>query len=260
MNDFIKQVIEEKFASKAQQRYFYAKANEKGTPKKEKKKWKKWASEFSSDTNFEKIPDKVENKEKDIEEIVDEKGNIKRGDIPTQIKKSLVGAKKRTDKVVKAASGAMGSHSIYGTYSSVINNFNNLYEENGGKEDVKEIAMDDTLGYENTMGDDKTYDEAYNYFIKDLGLPEDEAKDRLAAMGYIEGQKDLVRLVENPKKFMQDYIESVLVKKSQDSDVLEKEDEQTVNPLILKQIDSLKKTLIKNNIPVDKIVKRLKGE
>ena len=48
MNDFIKQVIEEKFASKAQQRYFYAKANEKGTPKKEKKKWKKWASEFSS--------------------------------------------------------------------------------------------------------------------------------------------------------------------------------------------------------------------
>ncbi len=120
--------------------------------------------------------------------------------------------------------------------------------------------MDDTLGYENTMGDDKSYDEAYNYFIKDLGLPEDEAKDRLAAMGYIEGQKDLVRLVENPKKFMQDYIESVLVKKSQDSDVLEKEDEQTVNPLILKQIDSLKKSLIKNNIPVDKIVKRLKGE
>ena len=39
MNNFIKQVIEEKFASKAQQRFFYAKANEKGKPKKEKKKW-----------------------------------------------------------------------------------------------------------------------------------------------------------------------------------------------------------------------------
>ena len=90
MNDFIKQVIEEKFASKSQQRYFYAKANEKGAPKKEKKKWKKWASEFSSDTNFKKIPDKVEDKEEDIEEIVDEKGNIMRGDIPTQIKKSLI--------------------------------------------------------------------------------------------------------------------------------------------------------------------------
>lgn len=252
MNDFIKQVIEEKFASKAQQRYFYAKANEKGAPKKEKKKWKKWASEFSSDTNFEKIPDKIENNEADIEEIVDDKGNIKRGDIPTQIKKSLIGAKRRTDKVVKTAAGAMGIHGVHGTHTSL------RYWAEG--QDVKEIAMDDTLGYEKTMGDDKSYEEAYNYFIKDLGLPEDEAKERLSAMGYMEGQKDLVRLVENPKKFMRDYIESVLVKKSQDSDVLEKENEETVNPLILKQIDSLKKSLMKNNIPVEKIVKRLKGE
>ena len=42
------------------------------------------------DTNFEKIPEKVENKEEDIEEIVDEKGNIKRSDIPKSIKKSLL--------------------------------------------------------------------------------------------------------------------------------------------------------------------------
>lgn len=260
MNDFIKQVIEEKFASKAQQRYFYAKANEKGAPKKDKKKWKKWASEFSNDTNFEKIPDKIENGEADIEEIVDDKGNINRGNVPTQIKKSLIVSKKRTDKVVKAATGAMGANSIYGTYSSVINNFNNLYEENGEKQEVKEIAMDDTLGYENTMGADKTYQEAYNYFTKDLGLPKEEAKERLSAMGYIEGQKDIVRLVENPKKFMEDYIESVLVKKTEDSDVLEKESEDTINPLILKQIESLKKTLNKNNISIDKIIKRLKGE
>ena len=62
MNNFIKQIIEEKFASKAQQRFFYAKANEKGTSKKEKKKWNKWANEFSSETNFDKIPDKVKKK------------------------------------------------------------------------------------------------------------------------------------------------------------------------------------------------------
>jgi len=252
MNDFIKQVIEEKFASKSQQRYFYAKANEKGAPKKEKKKWKKWASEFSSDTNFKKIPDKVEDNEEDIEEIVDEKGNIMRGDIPNQIKKSLIGAKRRTDKVVKSGTGAMGNYGINST---------NIRSRAWGEgQEVREIAMDDILGYENTMGNDKTYDEAYNYFIKDLGLPEDEAKERLAAMGYIEGEKELVRLVENPKRFMQDYIESVLVKKSQDSDVLEKESDETVNPLILKQIESLKKSLNKNNIPVEKIIKHLKGE
>ena len=41
MNNFIKGVIEETFASKAQQRFFYAKANEKGASKKEKGKWSK---------------------------------------------------------------------------------------------------------------------------------------------------------------------------------------------------------------------------
>ena len=54
MNNFIKQVIEEKFASKAQQRYFYAQASKGG---KKGKKWAKLADEFSSETNFKKIPD-----------------------------------------------------------------------------------------------------------------------------------------------------------------------------------------------------------
>ena len=67
MNNFIKQVIEEKFASKAQQRFFYAKANEKGKPKKEKNKWGKWAKEFSDKSNFEEIPDK---KEKEVDESI----------------------------------------------------------------------------------------------------------------------------------------------------------------------------------------------
>jgi hypothetical protein len=81
MNNFIKQVIEEKFASKAQQRFFYAKANEKGKPKKEKKKWSKWAKEYSDDTDYFKIPDKVE-KEEEVDEIVDKNGNISRGKKP----------------------------------------------------------------------------------------------------------------------------------------------------------------------------------
>lgn len=49
--------IEEKFASKAQAKYFYARAKEGG---KEGKKWKKMADEFASKTNFSKIPEKVE--------------------------------------------------------------------------------------------------------------------------------------------------------------------------------------------------------
>lgn len=49
--------IEEKFTSKAQAKYFYAKSKEGG---KEGKKWKKMADEFSSETDFSKLPEKVE--------------------------------------------------------------------------------------------------------------------------------------------------------------------------------------------------------
>ena len=84
MNNFIKQVIEEKFASKAQQRYFYAKANEKGSSKKEKNKWGKMAKEFSDKTDYTKIPDKVENEE-EVDEIVDKDGNIAQSKKPTNI-------------------------------------------------------------------------------------------------------------------------------------------------------------------------------
>jgi hypothetical protein len=53
--------IEEKFASKAQARYFYAKSKEPG---KEGKKWKKWSKEFADDTeDFSELPEKKNKKE-----------------------------------------------------------------------------------------------------------------------------------------------------------------------------------------------------
>lgn len=243
MNNFIKQVIEEKFASKAQQRFFYAQAGKGG---KKGKKWAKWAKEFSADTDFKKIPEKAE-KEDEIEEIVDDKGNIKRSDVPLAIKKSTIGSKKRTDKVVKTGAGAMGTHGVHGTHTTL--------------KYWAESDMSGALGYDDTLGDDATYDQAYEHFTKKLGLSDEEAKERLKALGYIPGEKDLVRLVENPKKYMNDYIESVLVKKTDDTDVLSKDENKVeLNPLIKKQVDSLKKSLKNNNISIDKIIKQLKGE
>jgi len=49
--------LNEKFASKKQQKYFYAKCGEGKT--KEQKKWCKMAKEFSDDTDFDKLPNKV---------------------------------------------------------------------------------------------------------------------------------------------------------------------------------------------------------
>jgi hypothetical protein len=59
MSDYYSKLstIEEKFVSKAQAKYFYAKAGEKG---KEGKKWKRMADEYSSKTDFSKLPEKVE--------------------------------------------------------------------------------------------------------------------------------------------------------------------------------------------------------
>lgn len=51
--------LNEEFESKAQQRYFYAKANDKSLSKSERNKWKKWAEEYSDETDFSEIPEKV---------------------------------------------------------------------------------------------------------------------------------------------------------------------------------------------------------
>lgn len=59
--DIVNKLISEEFASKAQQRFFYAMAD-KDTKK--GRKFKKWAKEFSDDTDFDEIPEKVKKKKK----------------------------------------------------------------------------------------------------------------------------------------------------------------------------------------------------
>ena len=60
MNKFVKQIVEDKFDSKAQQRMFFAKA-------KKSKKWRKWAKGKAEDTDFSKIPEKVDEKKTEEE-------------------------------------------------------------------------------------------------------------------------------------------------------------------------------------------------
>ena len=51
--------INEKFESKSQQKYFFARCNDKSLSKKERNKWCKMADEFAADTkNFSKLPEK----------------------------------------------------------------------------------------------------------------------------------------------------------------------------------------------------------
>jgi hypothetical protein len=244
MNNFIKQIIEEKFVSKKQQRKFYAQSQNKDLSKSERLKWKKMADEFSSKTDFDKLPEKVE--ESEIDEIVDEKGNIKRGKKSGDISKKGITQKKTTDQVVKTGAGSMGIHGVHGTHTSL------RY--------WAEADMSKSLGYDDTLGQDLDKDDAERHFKKELKLSDDETEDRLEKMGYDEDLPDeQIRLVENPKKFIEEFIESLMLNKSKDNDIVNKTDEiKQVNPLIKRQINSLKDTLKSNNLSVDDVLEYLK--
>jgi hypothetical protein len=244
MNNFIKQVIEEKFVSKAQQRFFYAQAGKGG---KKGKKWSKWAKEFSDKTDFDKIPDKVE---QEVDEIVDEKGNIKRSKKPKNLNIKGISQKSMTDDVVKAGGGSMGIHGVHGTHTSL------RY--------WAESDMSKALGYKDTLGQDEDYEDAENHFEKELGLDDEESKKRMNQMWYDENlPEDKVRLVENPKKFMEEYIESILSKKNMTNDIVKKDEpkeEKDLNPIVVKQLNSLKNTLKNNNLSVNDILNHLKND
>jgi hypothetical protein len=247
MNNFIKQVIEEKFASKAQQRFFYAKANEKGKPKKEKKKWGKWAKEFSDDTDYEKIPDKVE---KEVDEVVDEKGNIAMGKKPTNFNKVGITQNKTTDEVVKTAHGQMGA---IGKVSG-----------RGAMNTMKywaESDMSKVLGADKLLhSDDVDYEEAKDEY-EDLGIEDPIEQDKRAKqLGFDPNLPDgQTRLVENPKKYMEEYIESILSKKKVDNEIVSNETEmKEISPIIKKQIKSLKNSMDSHNLTINDIMNHLK--
>ena len=253
MNNFIKQVIEEKFASKAQQRLFFAKA--KGG---KNKKWSKWAKEFSDKTDYSKIPDKVE-KEEEVDEIVDSHGNIARGKKPTDLNTKGVSSDSTSDEVVRTGKGMMGNYGM-----TKVQNYTKFWGEGKlTKGELIEIAMKDALGFDATMGVDADYEEAEEYFEKDLGLDSEETKDRMDQMGYDEDlPDDKIRLVEDPKKFMEEYLESILKNKSKENDVLEKEkpeeEPKEINSVLQRQLKSLKNSMDTYGLTTDDIVNHLK--
>ena len=243
MNDFLKNIIEETFKSKKQQRFFYAQAAKGG---KKGKKFAKWAKEFSDKTDFENLPDKVD--EKEIDEIVDEKGNIKRGHKPAAFAKSMISAKKTSDQERSMARGSMGMYGVTGTVQAPQRYW-------------VESDMSKALGSDIVL-DDMTYEEGMKY-LKDQGIEEKDADERLRSMGLMPKEPELRRLVEDPKKFIQDYVESVLNKKNTDSELVKKvegNEKPIMNPILEKQLNSLKKTMKNNNLQIDEIIEFLKNE
>lgn len=250
MNNFIKQLIEERFESKKQQRYFYAKANDKTLNSKERKKWKKMADEFSSKTNFKKIPEKVES---ELDEVVDEDGNFITGTKSADYNTKGITSKLTTDDAVGMSHGQMGGFGVGGA----INTSRTLKY-------WAESDMSKALGYNDTLGVDADYEDALDHLENDLGLPDDEAKDRIEKMGYDEELPDgKIRLIENPKEYIEEYIDNILNQRTKYNDIVNKDqeiDENDINPIVLKQLKSLKQSLKNNNINANNILKYLRDE
>jgi hypothetical protein len=255
MNNFIKQVIEEKFASKSQQRFFFAKA--KGG---KNKKWSKWAKEFSDKTDYNKIPDKVE-KEEEVDEIVDKHGDFLTSKKSSDLNSRGVTSNSTSDEVAITGKGMMGNYGM-----TKVQNYTKFWGEGKlTKGELIEIAMKDALGFEATMGNDADYEEAEEYFEKDLGLDSEETEDRMDQMGYDKNlPDDKVRLVENPKKYMEEYIESILKGRSKDNDVLEKEKEEVepkeIHPIIKRQLNSLKNSMDSHGLTADDVINYIKKD
>jgi hypothetical protein len=256
MNNFIKQVIEEKFASKAQQRFFYAQAGEGG---KKGKKWSKWAKEYSDKTNYDEIPDKVE--EDEIEEIVDDKGNIATSKFNKDFDTKQTTSKRTSDDNQLSRASQMGN---YGTTG--VQNYRRYWGESRviTKGEILEVELGDTLGADETILKDKSYKEAYAYFTKELGLPREKALDKMADLGYKEdlpaGQ---VIMVENPKKYIEEYIDELLKKKNNSDELVSKDEEieeVEINPIVKRQINSLKNSMKTYGLKPDHIMKGLKDD
>jgi len=281
MNKFIKQIVEDKFDSKAQQRMFFAKG-------KKSKKWREWAKGKAEDTNFDKIPEKVESEEteqisnggtpvysdtdifdKEIEqgeqmklsntvhngnaesefaEIVDADGDIQRGDDPGN-PNGYIRSKKTTDQVAKSTMGQMGSFGVLGGAT-------------GANKTLKywaESDMSKALGADDIIADpDTDYEDAVEKFEDELDVPEDEAKERAKQMGYDPELPDgKLRLIENPKKYIEEYLSTKgklrdLVKKNSTNNM-----KKEINPLIQKQLGTIKKTLKSNGLTLSDITEYL---
>lgn len=234
MDKYVKNIIEEKFHSK-----------KKRTSRKD---WVKNSTEETDKTKKEE-EELLLSKEKDVDEIVDELGNIGRSKIPSDAKTKGITQKRTSDQVVKTSAGQMGNHGMTGM---------------GGTTHMKywgESEIKGSLGYDKTMGDDLDYDDALKYFKDELGLDDAEAEDRMAQLGYdkklAKSGQDKVRLVENPKAFIESYIDEVILNKHEIEELID-DKEKEVNPIIQKQLTTLKKVMKSNGLSINDVLKYLK--
>lgn len=148
------------------------------------------------------------------------------------------------------------------------------YGESKNKKDdvLKEIDYSDAFGYEETK--DKDFETTLKIF-KNMGVEDPEERvDRAKKFGKLPNQK--VRKTKKGKKVLKQrltekeyleeikkqrmikMVEDILTQKGQDHEIMEKENEDGLNKIIVKNLESIKKLAKKEGININKLINILK--
>ena len=185
--------------------------------------------------------------EVEVDEIVDADGNIKTSDRPGNAN-GYIRSKKTSDQVAKAAMGQMGSFGVLGGAT-------------GANKTLKywsESDQSQALGNEIKNDSDMDLEDAAEYFEDELEVPKDEAKERAKKLGFDENLPDgKIRLIENPLKYIDEY----LAKKGKNGELVNKsvktQLKKSVNPIIKKQLGTIRQTLKDNGLTINDITEYL---
>lgn len=192
-------------------------------------------------------------KEEEVNELIDVDGtwltsNVGRLDPASTVKGSTI-----TDKIVPMSRNPRDPllRGWYGYYGEGV---------------VKEEDMEDAFGFEDTKFMD--YKDTVKHYEKKLGLDKEDAVDRARQQGKGETlKKKAPKKIKNLKNFVDRLVlkelddeihEDILVNKNSDDDIKSKI--KDINPLLLRNIKSLKKMAKDNGITVQELVRLLKNE
>jgi hypothetical protein len=209
-------------------------------------------------TYKEKTKKESKGKEEEVTELVDFDGTWLSSDIPILDPASSVKGSTFTDKIVPMSRNPRDPllRGWYGYY---------------GESEIKEEDMGDAFGFEDTMFMD--YEDTVKHYQKKLGLDKEDAIQRARQQGKKSGlDKKTPKKIKKKKNFIdrlilkekgidesEDLIEDVLFDKGDDKKEI-KVSKPDINPLLLRNIRSLKKMAKDSGITIQELIKILKDE
>ena len=199
---------------------------------------------------------KSKSKEEEVTELVDDDGTWLMSSTPILDPASSVNGFTTTDKTVGTARNPRDPllRGWYGYY---------------GEGKLTEEDMEKAFGFDATRFMD--YEETVKYYQKELKLDKDAAEERAIQQGKkpnlnkrtpkkIKKKKNFIDRLILKEKGLDEIIEDKLLKKDIDDSIDLKSTEKKINPLLVRNIRSIKKLAKDNGITVSQLIKLIKDE